>query len=97
MAVLLFNIFRFFIGRHDTPEGPEYYLMSETLVLEQIFFPIGMLIIYGISGYYNDTLEKSRLSELNQTVSGAVIRFAGNLFAGAYQRSDVDAPTRSIY
>ena len=51
VAVLLFNIFRFFfIGRHDTPEGLEYYLMSETLVLEQIFFPIGMLIIYGISG-----------------------------------------------
>lgn len=78
VAVLLFNIFRFFfIGRHDTPEGLEYYLMSETLVLEQIFFPIGMLIIYGISGYYNNTLEKSRLSELNQTVSGAVIGSLG--------------------
>ncbi len=32
--------------------------MSETLVLEQIFFPIGMLIIYGISGYYNNTLRE---------------------------------------
>ncbi len=78
VAIFLFNIFRFFfIVRHESLDGMWGYLLSRTLVLEQIFFPFGMLIIYGMTGYYNNALEKSRLSELNQTMAGTVIGSLG--------------------
>lgn len=78
VAIFLFNIFRFFfIVPHESPDGMWGYLLSRTLVLEQIFFPLGMLVIYGLTGYYNNSLEKSRLSELNQTMAGTVIGSLG--------------------
>lgn len=74
IAIFLFNTFRFyFMGRQTGIDGLCSYLCSQTLVLEQILFPLGMLAIFALSGYYNRPFDKSRLSEFNQTLVSALI------------------------
>ncbi len=79
VAVLLFNIFRFFfIGRHDTPEGLEYYPdVGDTCARTDILSDRHADNLRNIGILQQYTPEKSRLSELNQTVSGAVIGSLG--------------------
>lgn len=61
------------MGRQTGIDGLCSYLCSQTLVLEQILFPLGMLAIFALSGYYNRPFDKSRLSEFNQTLVSALI------------------------
>lgn len=76
LAWLLFNIIRYtqiVIPRGlQIPSFSSYYSMSP-VILGQIFFPLMMMALYYLSGYYNRPLFKSRLDELLTTVSTAII------------------------
>lgn len=66
---LLANIFRydyiaFSLGFHDLAS----YLLSGKVIAGQIIIPLFWLLLYYLSGYYNDPMRKSRLSELNKTL-----------------------------
>lgn len=75
VAWLLFDIARYHIlasGFHSL----ESFLLSATVMTGQIAFPTAMLGIYWLTGYYNDPLHRSHISELGQTAAAA---FAGTL------------------
>lgn len=75
IAFFLFDILRYnFLNPFSELNiFPYEYLFSEKLVLEQIFFPIGMTLIYAISGYYNNPYPRSRLNEFIVTFNSAAI------------------------
>ncbi len=49
------------------------YLSSPTVAVGQILFPLVMLCIYWLSGYYNDVFRKSRIDEFVTTAVSALI------------------------
>lgn len=51
----------------------ERYIFSTTLLLEQALIPVGLLIVYYYSGYYNSPFHKSRVQELISTTMSAVV------------------------
>lgn len=68
VAFFCFDVFRFYymgIGNDYTDLGD--YLFSTKLILEQIFVPLLLLVVYWISGYYNKPFERSRLDEFLYT------------------------------
>ena len=75
VAWLLFNIVRYYFL--DTNrleyESLEVFLFSHQLVLGQIIFPLLMLGIFYLSGYYNKVFLKSRLQEIVVTFSSSFI------------------------
>lgn len=75
LAVLIFNICRFYILPDAIPlfYTLDRYLLSQNIMLGQIFFPLIMMGIYYLSGYYNIVFPKSRLQELGATFSAALI------------------------
>lgn len=74
---LAFNIIRFFSLPHDYEViSLNRWLVSGPIVLGQILFPLMMLCIYGISGYYNRPFYKSRMDEILSTL---ISSFAGML------------------
>lgn len=73
VAFLLFDILRFyFYADHHAGISLHDYLTSNNILAEQIIFPVGMLAVYWLSGYYNNVSEKSRLSEFLTTLTSAV-------------------------
>ncbi len=77
LAWLVFNIIRF----TDVVETSYYslnltlgeFLLIPPVILGQLLFPIGMLGIYYLSGYYNRPFFKSRIEEFVTTLSTALI------------------------
>lgn len=75
IAWLLFNVIRFHLI-DVTSEGFKtlsVFLQSKVVVFGQIGFPLMMLAIYYLSGYYNKPFFKSRLQELINTITTALI------------------------
>ncbi|MBD5346266.1 MAG: exopolysaccharide biosynthesis polyprenyl glycosylphosphotransferase [Bacteroides sp.] len=75
VAWLLFDVARFgllSVG-YATLGG---FLLAQKVMAGQILFPVAMLGVYWLSGYYNNPLRRSRLSELGMT---AVSALAGTL------------------
>lgn len=70
VAVLLFNVYRHSILAPLTPLGT--YLLSPMVILEQIVFPLMMLFIFYLSGYYNSVYQKSRMQDLLSTFGSCV-------------------------
>ncbi|BEG99350.1 sugar transferase [Bacteroides sedimenti] len=63
------NIFRYdYIASSLGFPDLSSYLLSEKVITGQIIIPFFWLFIYYFSGYYNDPIRKSRLSELNKTL-----------------------------
>ncbi len=54
-------------------ETLQSYLVHGPVVEEQLLFPLGMLFVYWLSGYYNRLFMKSRLQELEQTLSNCFV------------------------
>ena len=81
-AFFIFNVCRFYLLADDASsgflpgEGCREFLLSQKLILEQIFIPVGMLGIYWLSGYYNLPFGKSRLQELITTFFSALVNAA---------------------
>lgn len=76
LAWALFNVLRFFTLPYNYPHiSLSAYYTYPNIILGQIFFPLMMVGIYAISGYYNYVFFKSRLND--------VLNAAGCAFAGA--------------
>ena len=77
VAVCLFAAARYYIddaSRHFA--SLQQYMLHGPVIEEQLLFPLGMLFIYWLSGYYNRVFMKSRLQELEKTFSNC---FAGTV------------------
>lgn len=74
LAWFLFNIFRFIdIVEANSGWGSlKSFLLSPTILLGQVLFPVGMLMLYWLSGYYNRPFLKSRIEELVTTLTTAL-------------------------
>lgn len=75
LSFFLFNIVRYFLLVENWSSDNSFwpYVLSTKLIIEQILIPIGMLGIYWISGYYNNVLSKSRVTEFSETFWSAVV------------------------
>lgn len=68
IAWFIMNLARFHaLGKH-TFSSLNDYLTDSHLVIGQIFIPIMWIIIFFYSGYYNQTIMKSRIVELKSTI-----------------------------
>ncbi len=77
VAVCLFSMARYYLDDAAHQFGSlQSYLLHGPVVEEQLLFPLGMLFIYWLSGYYNHVFMKSRLQELERTFSNC---FAGTI------------------
>lgn len=72
LAFFVFNLFRFSEQSIRIGMPIWNFLGMEKIILEQIFVPIGLLGLYWLSGYYNKPFDKSRVSELTQTIASAI-------------------------
>lgn len=74
VAWFLFNILRFYsLGEHSGYTSLYNQQSSTTPIVGQILFPLMMLGIYYLSGYYNQVFFKSRLQEIINTFTTAFI------------------------
>ena len=74
VAWFVFNYIRF-ITLEDNLHYPSfsYFLSVKQVILGQILFPLGMLGIYWVSGFYNNVYIKSRIEDLTSTLASAAI------------------------
>ena len=71
IAWLIYNCIRYEVVNGLRSEGFKSlssYLSSDNVVLGQVVFPLVMMMIYLISGYYNDIFRKSRVQEFLTTL-----------------------------
>ncbi|MEG2820392.1 MAG: sugar transferase [Muribaculaceae bacterium] len=77
IAWCLFNVIRYyFIGNIINIQGYKTlntFLCSPNVMLGQLFFPMAMMFVYYLSGYYNQVFTKSRLQEFSTTVISSFI------------------------
>ncbi len=75
---LIFNIVRYYsLPETFTNRSLDSWLFSDfNILLGQIVYPIMMLALYWLSGYYNDVILKSRLDD---TVNTSLVSFIGML------------------
>ncbi len=68
---LLFNVARYFTI--NVPAGATYplqsLLLSNTILIGQALFPLLIVAMYWLSGYYHNVFFKSRIDELGNTIS----------------------------
>ena len=81
-ALIAWTLFFFFRKHNEDPNLSEHYrivLQDMNFIIGIIGVPIFWLILYTISGYYNNVFSKSRLKELGQTfivvLLGVVVLF----------------------
>lgn len=73
VAWFLFNIVRFHFPGIQAGGSLKAYLLSSRVVEGQILFPLMMMGIYYLSGYYNQPFFKSRIQELVQTLGSVLV------------------------
>ncbi len=73
MAWFTYNCLRFHLGGVRGYSTLGDFMSSSTIIIGQIVFPLMMMGVYCLSGYYNEVFRKSRLSELMTTFKTAVI------------------------
>ncbi len=71
LAILIFNRFRYEVTNVQGTFGEFYHTVF--VWSGQIFFPIMLLALYWLSGYYNDVYRRSRAQELILTLSSSII------------------------
>ncbi len=72
-AWFLFNLTRFHFPGIAAGESLKAYLLSARVIEGQILFPLLMMGIYYLSGYYNQPFFKSRLHELFLTLGSILV------------------------
>ena len=69
---LTFNVLRYYLSQDSLISQGAHtladFLMFPSVILGQLFIPIGMLLVFYLSGYYNVVFRKSRLSEFFTTL-----------------------------
>lgn len=75
LAWCLFNVVRYyFIVEADSGFGSLHsYLSSGPVVLGQVLMPLSMMAIFGVSGYYNSPVFRSRIDEALNTLVTTLI------------------------
>ncbi len=73
LAWVSYNCARFAMGGVRGYQSLKAFLTSDTVLLEQAVFPLIMMGVYYLSGYYNEVFRKSRLSEVTTTFSSSCI------------------------
>lgn len=73
VAWLTFNYFRYTLGAVHGHNSLAGFLLSPNVLLGQALFPLLMMCVYYLSGYYNEVFRKSRLQELMLTASSSFI------------------------
>ncbi|MBQ8773397.1 MAG: sugar transferase, partial [Muribaculaceae bacterium] len=71
LAWLAFDIIRYYHVANARMSSLQAFLTHQSVVIEQILFPIFMLGIYYLSGYYNYVFQRSRLQEFVTTLSNS--------------------------
>ena len=95
-ALLLFVVVRFHLEPVAHMMGSVGAMMSTTMVrLELLLFPLLMLFVYWLTGYYNEVIMKSRLQELLETLHSALVGMA--VFFLIAMINDVDADRFNTY
>lgn len=74
LAVLFFNMVRYSL----LPSASIYYSLSDFLsspmvIAGQILFPLGMIVVYYMSGFYSNVFAKSRVVEFTTTLATALV------------------------
>lgn len=72
VAWFLFNLIRYKLGFVKGQLSLESFLLSENVMVGQVVFPLLMMFVYYLSGYYNVPYRKSRLQEFIITLVSAV-------------------------
>ena len=72
VAWLLFNVLRYNLGFVKGHVSLVSFLTSYNVIMGQIVFPLLMMLVYYLSGYYNVPYRKSRLQEFIITLISAV-------------------------
>lgn len=72
VAWFVFNLTRFHLGFVKGHVTLTSFLTSENVVIGQVVFPLLMMFVYYLSGYYNVPYRKSRLQEFIITLISAV-------------------------
>ncbi len=75
IAMLLFNISRYYIVEeiNSTYSSPGHFISSTGVISGLIFFPLIMMVVYAVSGTYDNPIQRSRLKELTSSISAAAI------------------------
>lgn len=73
VAWFLFNIVRFHFPGIQAGGSLKVYLLSSRVIEGQIIFPLLMMGVFYLSGYYNQPFFKSRIQELVQTMGSVLV------------------------
>ena len=73
VAWFLFNIVRFHFPGIVAGGSLKAYLLSLRVIEGQIIFPLLMMGVYYLSGYYNQPFFKSRIQEFVQTLGSVLV------------------------
>ncbi|MBQ7042737.1 MAG: sugar transferase [Muribaculaceae bacterium] len=96
IAWLLFNLFRYrWVDNASFFKSLSSFLTSDSVVLGQIFFPLLMVGIYYLSGYYNQAFLKSRLQEFVTTSTTAFVGMVVIFFTALF--NDINAERAFTY
>lgn len=74
MAFSIFNIIRYYIvpGLKDQYDLEQYIFMDK-MIWEIILVPCALILVYAVSGFYNNPYLKSRLGVLSNTLINAIV------------------------
>ncbi len=73
LAWFIYNCLRYFVGTAKGAPSLGAFLGSKMILLGQIAFPLVMMLVYYLSGYYNNVFRKSRVQELFITFSSTFV------------------------
>ena len=95
-AWLAYNCVRYAMGAiHGSYGSLGEFLCARDVLLGQLFFPLMMMVVYAMSGYYNEVYHKSRVHELLTTFWSAVVNALFIFFIALI--NDVILPRRFNY
>lgn len=92
IAVFIFNLCRYHFNPavHSSFVNLETFIADDSVVAGQILFPLMMMGIYYLSGYYNHPFFTSRLRDFLSTASSVTIAAAIILFATLLNDMNID-------
>lgn len=73
IVFLLFDICRYFMQNLAERFTLDSFLLNWKILLEQGLIPLFVLMVYGISGFYNEPERRSRITELITTALSAIV------------------------
>ena len=96
LAWVCYNCIRYLMGAvHGTYSSLFQFITSQNVLLGCVAFPLVMMGVYVLSGYYNEVFRKSRLQELFITFWSAVVNTLIIFFIALI--NDVKAPRAFNY